>query len=56
MTDVTDRSEFHYFRVQLEKQHWPKVFDLSWGIRSIPVFTEERSFLEGVYTVRRYEK
>ena len=40
----------------VRNERWSKVFALSWGIRSIRVPAEERSFLEGVYTVRRSEK
>ena len=35
---------------------WSKVSVLTWGIRCISVSAEERSCLEGVYTVRRSER
>ena len=37
-------------------EHWPEVFVLTWGIRSSCLSAEERSCLEGVYTVRRPER
>ena len=56
MWRMSEGSNFHCFGAQLErKQCWPKVFVL-WWIRSIRVSAEERSCLEGVYTVRRLEK
>ena len=33
-------------------ESWPKVFVLTWGIRSIHVSTEQQNWLEGVYTAR----
>ena len=53
---MSEEREFHCFGAQKEKECWPNVLVLTWGMRSVRVSAEEQSRLEGVYTVRRSER
>ena len=54
MTDV--RKERIPLLWSTARERWPKVFVLTWGVRSILVSAEERSFLERMYTQREDQR
>ena len=56
MCRMSEGREFHGFGAEQEKERWPKVLVFTWGMQSVRVSAEERSCLEGVYTVRRSER